>query len=106
MTYIKLTTEELKIKLQVGTICIAKLTKNLLDKIKIGSSDSECKLLELQILQSLLKYIRCYDLSKDDNCISECELVEILDYISSVCQMCYPRIEPVNSGPITLPGDI
>lgn len=91
MDYIKLTEAELVIRLQVGQICIAKLTKTLLNKIKIGSNDSECKLLELQMLQNILKYLKCYDVLRDDNCISECDLMQMLDYVSSVCKTCYPK---------------
>ena len=51
---------DLDVRLQTLNCCIATLSNELLNKIKIGSSDVHCKLLQLQVLQKMLKYIKCY----------------------------------------------
>lgn len=89
MEFIDLNETDFKVRLQKTQCCIGVLTNELVNKIKIGSSDIECKLIQLKILQNMLKYIKCYDLESETNCITECELLKIFDYISSKCETCF-----------------
>lgn len=77
------------VRLQLAACCIGTLTNELVNKVKIGAEDVDCKMLQLKILQNMLKYIKCYDLESETNCITECELLKMFDYISTKCKTCF-----------------
>ena len=55
--------QDLDVRLQLTSCELGDMTARLLAKIKIGSKDVHCKLQELQILQIMLGYIKCYDVT-------------------------------------------
>lgn len=89
MDFIKLNDTDFNVRIQLIQCCIGKKTNELVNKIKIGSSDIDCKMREIKILQNMLKYIKCYDLESDNNCITECELLKMFDYLSTKCSQCF-----------------
>jgi hypothetical protein len=89
MERIGLNETDFNVRLQLSQCCIGTLTNELVNAIKIGSKDIECKLIEVRILQNMIKYIKCYDLDSEDNCITECELLKMFDYISTKCETCF-----------------
>lgn len=63
---IDLNQQDLNVRLQLTNCCVGEKTVNLLAKVKIGSKDVDCKLQELQVLQEMLKYLKCYDVNAVD----------------------------------------
>lgn len=57
---ISLVQQDLLIRLQKANCCNGQLASRLVDKIKIGASDVNCKLQELQVIQEMLEYLQCY----------------------------------------------
>ncbi len=55
-----LTSSEFELRLTNLQCCIATMSNNLLNKIKIGSKDVECKLNELLVIQRMYKYLKCF----------------------------------------------
>lgn len=70
-----LTREELDLRLQNIQCCIGTMANNLLAKIKIGASDVDCKLEELQVIQRMYKYIKCFH--PEDSEVLATGLIEI-----------------------------
>jgi len=58
--------QDLNVRLQLLNCCIGTMAGILVDKIKIGAKDVNCKLQELQVLQRMLKYIQCYKVSIEE----------------------------------------
>lgn len=55
-----LTESELILRLQNLQCCIGTLSNQLLNNIKIGATNVDCKLQELQVLERFFKYLKCY----------------------------------------------
>ena len=88
------TQQDLNVRLQLTQCAVASSTNSLLSKIKIGASDSNYKLIELQTIQGMLDAAKCYNvlgngITEDDNCLNEDELQSIFDYISSKLNICF-----------------
>lgn len=62
----KLTQDELNLRLANLKCCIATLSNELLNKIKIDSKDVECKLKDLQMLQGFYESIKCYNVLQNE----------------------------------------
>ena len=60
---IELTQQDLDVRLQLASCCIGDKTTDLLAKIKIGAKTVPCKLQELQVMQEMLEYLKCYDVT-------------------------------------------
>lgn len=62
---------------------IGNATITLINKIKQGSSDINCKLQDLEVLEFMYKHIQCYDVTiLTNNCYTGDQLHTIFDYIS------------------------
>lgn len=82
-----LTQTDLNVRLQLIQYNIGLSINTLLNKIKIGEKDVYCKLVQLQTIQKMLNYIKCYDvitdpLAENNNCLTELELQTVIEYIS------------------------
>lgn len=54
--------QDFNVRLQLINCCLGTKTSELIDKIKIGAKDSNCKLQDLQVGLNMLKYLSCYKL--------------------------------------------
>jgi len=61
-----LSQQDLNVRLQLLNCCIGTKAGILVDKIKIGAKDVNCKLQDLQVMQNMLKYIQCYNVNTGD----------------------------------------
>lgn len=89
-----LSQEDFQVRVLLIQCCIGELTSKLLSKIKIGSQDVNCKLKELQVIQGMLKSLKCYEvlvdnITPEDNCLSEQDIQSMFDYMSSKCNICF-----------------
>ncbi len=55
-----LSQQDLDVRLQLSSCCSGTKGGELLSKIKVGSKDVNCKLQDLQVIQGMLKYLKCY----------------------------------------------
>lgn len=90
---INLTQNDLTYRLRTLNCCIASKSIDLLNKIKIGAYDVNCKLSDLQVLQGMLDSVSCYQvlgngITEADNCLTEAEVQSIFDYMNSRCENC------------------
>jgi hypothetical protein len=90
---INLTQDDINVRLQLIQCCIGRKATSLLNKIKIGSKDVNCKLNEILVLQRMIKYLKCYnvlsdDVTEDDNCLTEVQAQEMFDYMIRKCDLC------------------
>lgn len=75
--------QDLSSRLAIINQYISNSTIKLLNKIKIGSPDLQCKVRDLEVLTHIYKYIKCYDVTiLTNNCYTGDQLHIIFDYIS------------------------
>ncbi len=89
-----LTQNDFLIRVQLLNCCIGSKTDDLLSKIKIGACNVNELLIELQVLQGMMKSVVSYqvlvgDITEDDNCLTESEVQSIFDYMSNSCEQCF-----------------
>lgn len=89
MDYIDLNATDLKVRIQLIESKLADLTNSLVNKVKMGAEDVDCKIKELDVIGNMLEYIKCYKLDSEDNCLTECELMKMFDYISLKLQITF-----------------
>lgn len=89
MNFIELNETDFKVRLQLIESKLADLTNTLVNKVKIGAEDLDCRISELEIIGNMLDYIRCYELDFEKNCITECDLLKMFDYISLKLQITF-----------------
>lgn len=77
---------DLDVRLQLTNCCIGNLTKELLNKIKLGAKDVDCKLTTLVIIEEMLEYLKCYD-TNIINISSTGSLTSYLYDTSYICSM-------------------
>lgn len=81
---IELNQQDLNVRLQLANCCIGEQTAELLDKIKIGSKDVNCKLQNLQVMQNMIKYLKCYDVTLEEvNATGTIQINNISDELGS-----------------------
>ena len=90
---INLTQNDLSYRLRTLQCCIGELTTKLLNKIKIGAKDIDCKLNELLVLQGMIEALNCYnvltdDVTEEDNCLTEIQVQSMFDYMNAKCNNC------------------
>lgn len=84
---INLTSQDITVRIQLTNRWIGNYTVSLLNKIKIGDKDVDCKLQELQVIQKMLKYLKEYKALTNvivpaDNCLTETEMQKMWGYVS------------------------
>lgn len=89
-----LTQNDFLIRIQLLNCCIGSKTDDLLSKIKIGSCNINELLIELQVLQGMMKSVINYqvlvgDITEADNCLTESEVQSIFDYMQNKCEQCF-----------------
>lgn len=89
-----LTQNDLTMRLLTLNCCIGRLTNELLVKIKIGSSNTSDLLIELQVLQGMMKIVKKYQvlgglITETDNCLTETDIQSVFDYMSRKCNNCF-----------------
>jgi hypothetical protein len=57
-----LTQQDFDVRLQLINCCIGNKAGTLIDKIKIGAKDVNCKLQDLEVSIKMLEYLKCYKL--------------------------------------------
>ena len=58
--------QDLNVRLQLVNCCLGTKASELIDKIKIGAKDSNCKLQDLQVGLNMLKYLACYKVDTEE----------------------------------------
>lgn len=89
MELISLNQTDFNVRIWLIESQIATLTSKLVDKIKIGAEDVSCKMDDLEIIQNMFEYLTCYNLNSEDNCLTECEILKIFDYLATKLKLSF-----------------
>lgn len=84
-----ITEQDILVRLQLTSCKIGTLSNTYVNNLKWGRKEAKISWKELILLDVYLKLIEKYDLTSDNNCITEDELTSLFDKISTLTKLCF-----------------